>query len=93
MGCSADSGSLDWTCCYPKTTNLILHDPDISFSDKDEDEGEYYEDLGEDSHYGWDLDQWERNRPRDKDLTLPMMQENDVNHIIPVFVEVEDNLR
>ena len=74
-------------------TNLILHDPDISFSDEDEDEGEDYEDLGEDSHYGWDLDQWERNGPRDKDLTLPMMQENGVSHIIPVFVEVEDNLR
>ncbi|KIL64828.1 hypothetical protein M378DRAFT_564851 [Amanita muscaria Koide BX008] len=93
MGYSADSGSLDWTyaCCYPKTTNLILHDPDVSLPEEDEDEGEDDEDLGKDSYYGWDLDQWERNGPRDKDLTLPMMQENGVDRIIPVIVEVEDN--
>ena len=86
MGCSADSGSLDWTCCY-----LILHDPDVSLPDEDEDEGEDDEDLGEDSYYGWDLDQWERNGPRDKDLTLPVVQENGVDRIIPVILEVEDN--
>lgn len=91
MGCSADSGSLDWTCCYPKTTNLILHDTDVSFPDEDEDEGEDDEDLGKDSYYGWDLDQWERNGPRDKDLTLPVMQESGVDRIIPVIIEVEDN--
>ena len=91
MGCSADGGSLDWTCCCPKTTNLILDDPDVSIPDEDEDEGEDDEDLGEDSYYGWDIDQWVRNGPRDKDLTLPVMQANGIDRIIPVIVEVEVN--
>ena len=68
-----------------------MDDPDVSIPDEDEDEGEDDEDLGEDSYYGWDIDQWVRNGPRDKDLTLPVMQANGVDRIIPVIVEVEVN--
>ena len=71
--------------------NLILHDPDISLPDEDGEDGEDDEDLEKNSYYGWDIDQWERNGPRDKDLTLPVMQENSVDHVIPVIVKVEDN--
>ena len=40
---------------------------------------------------GGTLTSWERNGPRDKDLTLPVMQENGIDRIIPVLLEVEDN--
>jgi hypothetical protein len=71
-----------------------LDDPDVSESFPDEDEGEGEdddEDLRENSYYGWDLDQWERNGPRDKDLTMPDVLVDALDRTIPAIVEVEGN--
>ncbi|KAF8638146.1 hypothetical protein AX17_002419 [Amanita inopinata Kibby_2008] len=43
------------------------------------------DEIGEDSYFGWDLDAWERQGPRDKDITLPAMQEVKLDSMIPLI--------
>jgi hypothetical protein len=89
LGYSADSGPLNWTPCYPKTTNLI---PKVLIPDEEEPEGDDSDDdLGEDSYYGMDIDIWERQGERDKDVTLSAKEEADLDSITPLIVEVQDN--
>lgn len=94
MGYSPNNGPLDWTPCYPHVTNLTLEEPTLSIPDEDADEGEGNDsddDLGEDSYFGWDIDIWDRQGERDKDVTLPAEQEAELDVIIPVIEEVENN--
>lgn len=91
LGYSPDSGPLNWTPCYPQTTNLI---PDVLIPDKEEDDDsddDSDDDLGEDSYYGMDIDIWERQGERDKDVTLSAKQEAELDSITPLIIEVQDN--
>jgi hypothetical protein len=87
LGYSRDSGPLDWTPCYPKTSNFI---PEVLIPDE-EDDDDSDNDLGEDSYYGMDIDIWERQGERDKDVTLSAKQEAELDSITPLIVEVKDN--
>ena len=91
MGYSLSDGPLDWTPCYPKVTRLVLEEPTVSTPDEDDDEdSDDDDDLGEDSYFGLDIDIWNRQGDRDKDLTLPAEQEADLDNIIPSIEEVEE---
>ncbi|KAF8131414.1 putative casein kinase-1 hhp1 [Boletus edulis] len=94
----SNEGPLDWTPCYPHATTLALEEPNVSIPDEDEDgdgdkdeSGDCDDDLGEDSYFGWDIDIWDRQGERDKDLTLPAEQEAELDEITPVIGEVEEN--
>jgi hypothetical protein len=89
IGHSPDSGPLDWTPCYPQTTNLILDEPEVSIPEEDDDNS--HDDLGEDSYYGMDIDIWERQGERNKDVTLSAKQEAELDIITLPIVEVQDN--
>ena len=47
MGCTIDSGPLDWMPCYHEISDLIVDEPEISIADDDEDQT-YTDPLGED---------------------------------------------
>ena len=89
-GYSPDSGPLNWTPCYPKTTNLI---PEVSIPDEEDNNSdeESDHDLGEDSYCGMDIDIWERQGERDKDVTLSAKQEAELDNITPLIIEVQNN--
>jgi hypothetical protein len=84
LGYYPDSGPLDWTPCYPKLTTNLLDEPEVLIPDEDEDD-DCEDDLGEDSYCGMDIDIWERQGERDKDMTLPA----EVDSITPMIVEVQ----
>lgn len=88
LGLSLDGGPFDWTPCYPQTTNPIPDEPTVSVPDEDEDGGGD-DDLGEDSYYGTDIDIWDRQGERDKDLTLPAEKEAELDSVIPLIEEVQ----
>lgn len=88
LGYSPDSGPLNWTPCYPQTTNLVFK---ILILNKEEEDDDSDDGLGEDSYYGMDIDIWERHGERDKDVTLPAKQEAELDSITPLIVEVQDN--
>jgi serine/threonine protein kinase len=90
LGYSPDSGPLNWTPCYPEITNLILDEPEILISDEEEDDASD-DDLGEDSYYGMDIDIWERQGERDKDVTLCAIQKAELDSITLRIVEVQNN--
>ncbi|KIO07689.1 hypothetical protein M404DRAFT_391933 [Pisolithus tinctorius Marx 270] len=81
-GFSLDNGPLDWTPCYPQTSNPIPDEPIVSAPDEDMD-GDCDDDLEEDSYYGTDVDIWDRRGERDKDVTLPL------DSTTPLIEEVE----
>jgi len=89
MGLSLNScGPLDWTPCYPETTNPIQEEPEVSIPDDDEDGGDY-SGLELPSYIATDIDMWDAvQEERDKDLTLPAEQEAELDAIIPLIVEV-----
>jgi hypothetical protein len=89
LGYFPDSGPLDWTPCYPQTTNLILDEPEVSILDEEDDDSD--DDLGEDSYCGMDIDIWERQGERDKDVTLSAKQEAELDSITPLIIEVQGN--
>ena len=89
LGYFLDSGPLDWTPSYPKTPRPILDEPEVLIPDEDDDNGD--DDLGEDSYYGMDIDIWERQGERDKDITLSVPQEAELDSITPLIVEVQGN--
>ncbi|KAF8067461.1 putative casein kinase-1 hhp1 [Lyophyllum atratum] len=93
LGYSPDSGPLNWTPRYPKTTNLILDEPEVFIPDEEDDDDDSGDDLGEDSYDGMDIDIWDRHGERDKDVTLAgtEMQEAELDSIIPLIVAVQDN--
>jgi hypothetical protein len=88
LGYYPDSGPLNWTPCYPKTTNFI---PEVLIPDEEDDDNDSDDDPGEDSYYGMDIDIWERQGERDKDVTLSAKQEAELDSITPLIVEVQDN--
>jgi hypothetical protein len=90
LGYSPDSGPLNWTPYYPQTTSLI---PEVLIPDEEEDDDsdDSDDDLGKDSYRGMDIDIWERQGERDKDVTLSAKQEVELDSIIPLIVEVQDN--
>ena len=93
LGCS-NEGPLDWTPCCPSTANLALEEPGVLISDEDTDEDKSSNcdnDLGEDSYFGWDIDIWDHQGERDKDLTLLAEQEVELNKITLVIGEVEQD--
>jgi hypothetical protein len=92
LGYFPDSGPLNWTPCYPKTTKLILEVviPDEKEEEEDDDD-DGGGDLGDDSYYGMDIDIWERQGERDKDVTLSAKHGADLDSITPLIVEVQDN--
>ena len=77
IGYSSDSGPLDWSPRYPKTSILILDEPEISIPDEGKGEGDDH--LG-DSYY----DSWKPHGERD---TLPAQQEAELDSIMPLIVE------
>ncbi|KAI6118453.1 hypothetical protein F5141DRAFT_619762 [Pisolithus sp. B1] len=82
LGFSVDNEPLDWTPCYPKTTNPIPDEPTFSIPDRDRD-------SDGDVDLGWtDIDIWDRQGGRDKDVTLPGEQEVKLDSIIPLIEEV-----
>ncbi|KAI6095397.1 hypothetical protein EDD16DRAFT_1733395 [Pisolithus croceorrhizus] len=87
LGFSVDNGPLDWTPCYPKTTNPIPDEPTLSIPDQDQDSGGDG-DLGENSHYGTNTDIWDRQGERDKGVTLPGEHEVELDSIILLTEEV-----
>ena len=86
----SDNGPLKWTPCYPETANLI---PEVVIPYEEEDEGDGDDDdsLGENSYYEIDIDIWERQGERDRDVTLSAKQEAELDSIIPPIIEVQDN--
>ncbi|KAF8625846.1 hypothetical protein AX17_006742 [Amanita inopinata Kibby_2008] len=86
MGYCPDSGPLDWRPCHTKITDHIPDVPEITVPDEEHSDNGHSgsDEIGEDSYFEWDLDAWERQSPRDKDITLPAM------HMIPLIVEVQD---
>ncbi|KAN0093327.1 Protein kinase-like domain containing protein [Tylopilus felleus] len=69
-------------------------EPGVLISDEDTDEDKSSncdDDLGEDSDFGWDIDIWDHQGERDKDLTLPAEQEVELDKITPVIGEVEQD--
>jgi hypothetical protein len=90
LGYSPDRGPLNWTPCYPQTTNLI---PEVLVpaEEEEEDDDDSDDDLGENSYYGMDIDIWERQGERDKDVTLSAKQEAELDGITPLIIEVQDN--
>ncbi|KAF8961849.1 kinase-like domain-containing protein [Flammula alnicola] len=89
MGYSPISGPLDWTPCYPTTTNPMPDEPDVLISDMDEYGDD--DDLGKDSYFGTDIDVWERQGSRSKAVTLPAKQEAELDNITVLIVDVEDS--
>ena len=67
--------------------NLI---PEVLIPDE-EDDDDSDDDLGENSYYRMDIDIWERQGERDKDVTLSAKQESELDSIIPLIVEVQVN--
>jgi len=93
LGYSPNNRPLNWTPCYPKTTDLI---PEVLIADeedddRDEEDDDSDDDLREDSYYGMDIDIWERQGERDKDVTLSAKQEAEFDSITPLIVEVQEN--
>ncbi|TDL20492.1 putative casein kinase-1 hhp1 [Rickenella mellea] len=89
---TGNNGPLDWTPCYPKLLGPILVEPafpDTEDEDTDFDEDE--DDLGKNSYCGWDMDIWDRNGNRDKDLTLPAALKAELDYRTPVIVHVQGN--
>lgn len=84
-------GPLDWTPSGQKTTACVLDEPQLEISeDEDGDDADYYAFLAEDSYYELDLDfRDNRQRERDKDLTLPVDQEVYLDSCTPLIAEVE----
>jgi len=94
MGYSPDDGSLDWTPCYPSAAPLALEEPTVSVPDdaapSDED-NDSDNDLDEDSYFGLDIDIWDRQGERDKDVTFPVEQGAKLDNITPVIGEVDED--
>ncbi|KAF9220336.1 kinase-like protein [Gyrodon lividus] len=90
LGFSLDNGPLNWTPCYPQTTNPILEEPTVFIPDKDKD-GDCDNDPREDSYYGMDIDIWDCQGERDKDVTLPAEQEIELNSLTWLIEEVQRN--
>ncbi|KAI6112618.1 putative casein kinase-1 hhp1 [Pisolithus sp. B1] len=88
LGFSLGDGPLDWTPCHPQITNPIPDEPTITIPDEDA-EGDGDDDLGEDSYYGTDVDIWDRQGERDKDVTLPAEQEVELDSVTPLIEEVQ----
>jgi hypothetical protein len=90
IGCSLN-GPLDWEPCYPKTTNPLSAEPEISALIPDEDgDGDRDDTRGEDSYFGQDIDMWDhRQGERDKNLTFPAWQETELDSHIPLITEVQ----
>ncbi|KAK0184315.1 hypothetical protein F5146DRAFT_1006586 [Armillaria mellea] len=84
-------GPLDWRPSDQKTMTCVLDEPQLEISeDEDGDDADYYAFLAEDSYYELDLDMWDnRQRERDKDLTLPVDQEVYLDSCTPLIAEVE----
>ena len=95
MGYLPDGRPLDWTPCTHEFSNIIINEPEVSICDEDKDEvqGHIVDCLGKDSYYGMDIDAWERQEERDKDVTLPIEQQEVLDNIIPLIVEVHTTRR
>ena len=95
MGYFDDNGPLDWTPCTHEFRNIIFNEPEILMRDEDEDElqsrvADYLNYIGKDSYFGKVIGSWERQGERDKDVTLPMKQ---LDNIIAPIVEVHTACR
>lgn len=93
MGYSLVREPLDWTPCYPKITRPILEEPTVSIPDDIEHvREEKVDDLDDESYVGFDIDFWYfPPGERDKELTLPVEQEAELDSALPVIEEVEGN--
>ncbi|TDL24370.1 kinase-like protein [Rickenella mellea] len=93
MSYSTDDEPLDWTPCHPNPPGPIIDEPAFSDSDEGElpDSNEDEDDLGENSYWATDIDMWNRQGNRDKDVTLPAILEAELDERTPVIVEVEGN--
>ncbi|KAG9316103.1 putative casein kinase-1 hhp1 [Chiua virens] len=89
LGYFPHDGPLDWTPCYLHVTKVTLDEPIVSVPEEDEDDGSDEDD--EDSYFGMDIDIWDRQGERDKDVTLPAKLEFELDNIIPVIEAVEEN--
>jgi len=92
MGYLPGGGPLDWTPCTHEFSNVIVNEPEVSICDEDKVEGHTVYHLGEDSYCGMDIDAWERQGERDKDVTLPIKQEV-FDSIVSLMVEVHTTPR
>jgi hypothetical protein len=84
---SLEGEPLDWTPCHPKP-KIHLVEPEISIPDEKEVE-DCYDDLGDDSYCEMDIDRWDRQGERDKDLTLSATLEAELDSITPLIEKVE----
>jgi hypothetical protein len=87
LGYYPDSGPLNWTPCYPQCNIFI---PEVLIPDV-EDDDDIDDDPWEDSYYGMDIDIWERQGERDKDVTLTAKMEAVLDSITRPIVEVQGN--
>jgi len=88
-GCDLQ-GPLDWTPCNAiRSAVTPVKEPDCSIPSDDEDVD--YEDSGhlpKNSYFALDIDWWDRQGDRDKDLTLPLDQEVALDGCIAHIVDV-----
>ncbi|KAK0218477.1 kinase-like domain-containing protein [Armillaria nabsnona] len=84
-------GPLDWMPCEPQTTSSVLDEPLLDVPGEyndDDDNDDYYAFLAEDSYCKMYLSMWDRQRERDKDLTLPVEREVYLDSCTPLIVQV-----
>jgi hypothetical protein len=86
-----DTGPLDWTPCHPETVNPFVTDPEVDVPDDANVLDLDSERLGDDSYYGDDVDSWTDMRcgERNKDLTLPATQEEDLDKKTLVIAHID----
>ena len=94
-GCNLE-GPLDWTPCnniQPAVTTAIKEPDCLISSDDEEDDDEGSEDeIPKNSYFAIDIEMWDPQGDRDKDLTLPSDQEVELDGCIPLIVEVTEDL-
>ncbi len=84
-------GPLNWTPWDPQTMICILDDPQLDIPSLDEDsdpDDDDYAFAAEDSYFEMDISIWERQKERDKDLTLPLEREVYLDSCTPLIVQV-----
>ena len=83
-GCSLNAGPLDWTPSDTETTNLNQPKPEVSRTTRT-----MIPRIRRDSYFEMDVSLWDGHQgERDKVLTVPTEQEEELDTIIPLIVEV-----
>ncbi|PBK65322.1 kinase-like protein [Armillaria solidipes] len=84
-------GLLDWTHYNPQPNTCHVEEPRFEIPGEDDVyviDNAHHAFLKKDSYCEWDLDMWERQMERDKDLTLPIEQEVYLDSCAPLIAQV-----